>query len=57
MKNPDVVPIQYFPAAQAEQEARLIAERRSSEAPDERSAAERVANSLALALSGGGVPE
>lgn len=55
MKNPDVVPIQYFPAAQAEQEARLIAERRSSEAPDERSAAERVADSHALALSGGGI--
>lgn len=55
MKNPELVPVQYFSAAQAEQEATLIAERRGSGAPDKWSAEEQVANSLALALSGGGI--
>lgn len=55
MKSPEYVSVQYFPSDQAETEAALIANRRCSGAPDERSAAERVADSRALALSGGGI--
>ncbi len=55
MKSPEYVSVQYFPSDQAETEAALIANRRCSGAPVERSAAERVADSRALALSGGGI--